>query len=151
MNIIYGAKQFDNQMRKFKGRGKVVVASQPDKAYFMTGSDQRFGFLDYSEYDPSVLGRPAEFYQNIIIEHFFRHRAKRGLYYTEAWRSDPDKEYYIRMKSASNGGQTGVFEVWSYYDVATIEVTFIPNPMGCLPKLIKVKSLEHVSHYEDEE
>lgn len=155
MKTIYNLNKFDKQMKRFKKHTKVVKAFEPEEAYFMRDSDKMFDFLDYSEYDPMILGKSAEFFQNVIIKNFFIPNTPHAIYYEEAWKTDEDNEFYIKMKDVKNDGDTGVFEVWNYYDVALIEVTLIQDPFGNTPKLIKVKSLEHLTHYafddEDEE
>ena len=151
MNTIYNTNKFDKKMKQFKKHTKVITAIEPDSSYFMTGSDERFDFLDYSEYDPAIFCRPAEFFQNIIINNFFQAFAPKEIYYTEAWKSDPDRDFYIRLVSIKDDGDTGLFEVWHYYEVAQIEVTLITNPYGDLPELIRVRSLEHINHYENKE
>jgi len=149
MMTINNTYKFDKQMKRFKKHTKMVIANEINNGYLMTGSDERFDFLDYRNYNPNILCRPAEFIQNVLLENFFLDNPPRAIYYVEAWRGDEDKEYYISLKKTKDDGNTMVFEIWHYYEVATVELTLIRDPYGDFPKLIKLQTLEHVAHYVD--
>lgn len=152
MITINGTAKFDKQMKRFKKHSKIVKTNTPDSSYYGIDNTKKFPFLDLTEYNPCVFGKSGNFFTQILLKNFFNKNTPKAIYYIEAWKQlDEDGEFYIELKELKNDGATGVFEVWNYYDVATMELTFIANPNGLYPKLVKLTSLDSWTHYTDDD